>query len=189
MATHEQLEHWVNQRLSAADPPSDWPDVAVGWWTHVDQRVARRPRHRLLWAAVTMAACAAMLTLPAPRAVAQRFWDQVVLGRIQVLITDYDEHGAAASAFSPEVHHRPEARAVPSIEAASNAAGFAPRVPLVNVFSTSPTYSVTDVVSATLQLRTPAIRYLVAQAGASASDVPDSWNGVVLEVRAGPVII
>jgi len=188
MATHERLEQWVYQRMSAADPSAAWPDLASGW-TDLERRIAARPRGRLLWAACAVAGCVAMLTLPAPRAVAQRYWDQVVLGRIQVMIADYDERGAAASFVSSEMQLRTDARAVASIEAASNAAGFSPHVPVVGVFSMSPTYSVTDVASARLRLRTPAMRYLVAQAGASASEVPDSWNGVVLEVRAGPAII
>ncbi|HKE85387.1 MAG TPA: hypothetical protein VKB50_16610 [Vicinamibacterales bacterium] len=186
MATHEQIEQWVNRRMITADPSATWPDLAAGW-TDLERRIATRPRGRLIWAACAVAACVAMLAQPAPRAVAQRYWDQVVLGRIQVLIADYD--GAAVSVFSPEMQHPPEARAVPSREAASNAAGFSPRVPTGDVFTAPPTYSVTDVASARLRLRTPAIRYLAAQSGASASEVPDSWNGVVLEVRVGPVII
>jgi hypothetical protein len=43
--------------------------------------------------------------------------------------------------------------------------------------------------SARLQLRTPAIRYLLAQAGGSSSEVPDAWNGVVLEARVGPIVV
>ncbi|HEY1303207.1 MAG TPA: hypothetical protein VGF24_06640 [Vicinamibacterales bacterium] len=188
MATHDQLEEWVNQRMIAADPSAAWPDLAAGW-TGLERRIATRPHGRLLWAACALAGCAVTLVLPAPRAVAQRYWDQVVLGRIQVMIADYDQHGAAASFFSTEMELRLDPVSVASIEAASNAAGFVPRVPAVGVFSTSPTYSVTGVASTRLRLRTPAIRYLSAQAGASASEVPDSWNGVVLEVRAGPVII
>ena len=188
METHDQLEQWVNQRMVAAHDPAEWPDTAAGR-RRLDQRIARRTPRVRLWAAATVAVCAAILALPPSRAVAQRFWDQVVLGRIQVLVSDSDAHGAAVSVFSPEMQQRPEARPVMSLEEATRAAGFVPHLPRVAVFSSAPTYSVTDVASATLPLRTPAIRYLVARAGASASEVPDSWNGVVLEVRAGPVVI
>jgi hypothetical protein len=57
------------------------------------------------------------------------------------------------------------------------------------VFPGSPAYSVADATLATLPLRTPAIRYLVARAGGSPGDVPDSWNDAMLEVRVGPVIL
>jgi hypothetical protein len=44
-------------------------------------------------------------------------------------------------------------------------------------------------IPATLKLRTPAMRYLLAQAGGSASDVPDGWNGVTLDLRLGPIVM
>jgi hypothetical protein len=188
METHDQLEQWVNRRIVIPPNSAEWPDTAAGW-RRLDERIAARTPRVRPWIAATVAVCAALLALPASRAVAQRFWDQVVLGRIQVLVADYAEHGAAASFFSPEMQQRPEARPVSSIDEATRAAGFVPHVPRGDIFSVAPTYSVTGVASATLRLRTPAIRYLVAQAGGSASEVPASWNGVVLEVRAGPIVI
>ena len=189
METHDQLERWVHQRIAGAEPAAEWPDPADGW-RHLDQRIARRSPHRLwLWAGATTAVCAAVLALPGPRVVAQRLWDQVVLGRIQVMLVDYSGDGAAAAFFSPDIYQRADARPVPSIEAASARAGFSPRLPGDDVFAVSPSYSVADITAARWQLRTPAIRYLFDQAGGSASEVPDSWNGAVLEVRAGPMII
>jgi hypothetical protein len=165
----------------------EWPDTSAAW-TRVDERLMRRPSRVWVWAGATAALVVAALALPAPRAIAQRLWDQVVLGRIQVLITNYDEHGAAASVFSPDIQHRPEPHPVASLEEAGRIAGFSPQLP-AHVFVASPSYSVTDELSATLPLRTPAMRYLLAQAGGSASDVPESWNAVVLDVRAGPIVI
>jgi hypothetical protein len=63
------------------------------------------------------------------RAIAQRLWDQVVLGRLQVLITNYDEQGAAASVFSPDIQHQPELRPVASLEEAGRIAGISPQLP------------------------------------------------------------
>jgi hypothetical protein len=57
------------------------------------------------------------------------------------------------------------------------------------LFATSPSYWVADVMSAKLRLRTPAIRHFFARAGGSASEVPDAWNGAVMEVRIGPVVV
>ena len=187
MERHEELEHWVNQRMVGTALPAEWPDTARGW-RRLAERFAPRPSRLWLWAGATAALCLAALALPASRAVAQRLWDQAVLGRIQVWITDYDGHGAAASFFSPEMQHRPDARPVASLDEVVRLAGFVPRFPL-SVFSASPRYSVTDEASARLQLRTPAIRYLLARAGGSASDVPDDWNGVTLDVRLGPIAI
>jgi hypothetical protein len=131
--------------------------------------------------------CVAVWAYPPSRITAQRFWDEVVLGRIQVLTTDFEGHGAAASFFSPEWHV--EAHPVSSFDEAVRAAGFSPRLPRSGVFAVQPTYSIADVSSAKLRLRTPAIRYLFAQAGGSPSEVPEAWNGVALETQVGPVVI
>jgi hypothetical protein len=184
----EPLEQWVNQRMLVAGLPTEWPDLAAGR-RRLDQRLSRQAPPLLIWFGVSAAACAVLLALPGSRAVAQRLWDQVILGRIQVLTTDYDQDGGVASAFSPEVQHQPDFQSARSLEEASRLAGFSPRLPGSQLLAASPRYSVSDVLSATLRLRTPAIRYLVARAGGDVSQVPASWNGVVLDVRIGPVVM
>jgi hypothetical protein len=169
--------------MHAADAAAEWPDAAAGW-TRVGDRIARRPISMWQWAAATVAVCLVVLALPAPRAIAQRLWDQFVLGRIQVLVTDYQSSGTAVNFASLEMQLRPEPRHVSSLDEATRAAGFAPRLPAI-IFPTAPTYSVTDEGFASLKLRAPAIRYLLAQAGGSAIDVPDDWNGATLDVRWG----
>lgn len=186
METHEHLDAWVNQRMRSTEPTTEWPNAAAGW-TRVENRIARRPLRVWHWAGAAAALCAVVLALPAPRAIAQRLFDQVVLGRIQVLITDYETHGAAVSVFSPEPPHGFQMSSVSSLEEATRAAGFSPRLPAI-IFPTSPHYQVVAPMPATLTLRTPAMRYLLAQAGGSASDVPDSWNGVTLALQVGPII-
>jgi hypothetical protein len=186
METHEHLDEWVTQRMRVADVAPEWPDAAGGW-TRLGNRIARPPIRMWQWAGAAAALCIAVLALPAPRALAQRLWDQAVLGRVQVLITDYETHGAAVDLFSPEAHEF-QLSDVPSLEAAARAAGFSPRLPAI-IFPAAPQYRVLDAIPATLKLRTPAMRYLLAQAGGSASDVPDSWNGVTLDLRLGPIVM
>jgi len=187
MDTHDHVEQWVNQRMAAPAIAADWPDRATAW-KRLDQRIARRPRRVWQWAGATAALCALVLALPAPRAIAQRLWDQFVLGRIQVLVTDYASNGAAVGFASLEMQLRTDPRPVASLDEATRAAGFAPRLPSI-IFADAPSYSVTGAGFATVKLRTPAIRYLLAEAGGSASDVPDDWNGATLDVRLGPVVI
>jgi hypothetical protein len=186
MDLHDQLDEWVNGRMAASQLPHGWPDGDAAR-RRLDQRLAQRPRRIVLWVSAAAAMCIALLVLPQTRAVAQRLWDQVVLGRLQVLIADDD--GAAASFFSPEFQRRPEPRPVRSVEDASRLAGFTPRLPGLDAFATAARYSVTDETSATLRLDIRGIRRLVARAGGASSEVPDTWNGAVLEVRVGPVII
>lgn len=183
----DRLEEWVHQRMAAPEPAAAWPDPAAGRRL-LDRRIAARQRPLMLWAGAAAALCAAVLVLPGPRLAAQRLWDRVVLGRIQVLIADLDVAGAASGFFSPQ-NLRLDVSAASSIGEASERAGFSPNLPDPDVFPGSPTYSVADATLATLPLRTPAIRYLVARAGGSPGEVPDSWNGAMLEVRVGPVIL
>lgn len=186
MEKPDPLDRWVHLRMTASAPPPAWPDPVTARRL-LARRTEKTPRSLWLWAGATAALCV-VLALPSSRAVAQRLWDQMVLGRIQVLSMDLDDAGAAASFFSPVMQQRPELRPVESLEDASRLAGFSPRLPAAGVFAGSPSYSVADMISAKLQLRTPAIRFLIARAGGSASDVPDSWDGVVLEVVVGPLI-
>jgi len=186
MERHEHLDEWVSERMHVADVGVEWPNAAAGW-TRVSDRVARRPIRMWQWAGAAAALCVAVLAMPAPRALAQRLWDQFVVGRIQVLVTDYENHGAAVSLFSPEAHQF-SLHSVASLEEATRAAGFSPRLPAI-IFPASPQYRVMDEIPASLKLRTPAMRYLLAQAGGSAGDVPDSWNGVTLDVRLGPIVV
>lgn len=151
--------------------------------------MAREAVPLFVWAGATVTLCAAILTLPAPRVAAQRLLDQFVVGRVQVLLMDEEVGGAAAGVFTPEIYQRPDTASVPSQDEATRVAGFTPRLPQPDVFKTSPTYSVAGITAARVRLRTPAMRYLVNQAGGAASEVPDAWNGAVLEVRIGPVII
>ena len=186
MAMNDQLEEWVHQRMAGSQPPPVWPaeDIAR---RRLERRVAKRPLRIVLTVGVTAVVCAVLLIAPQSRAVAQRLWDRAFLGRLQVLIADHDS--AAVELFSPELQSRPEARPLASGEEASREAGFTVRLPALALFATSPSFSVTGVTSATLRLRTPAIRHFLARAGGSASEVPDAWNDAVLEVRIGPVII
>jgi hypothetical protein len=186
MDPHDQLDEWVNRRLAVLQLPQGWPDEDVAR-TRLDQRLAQRPRRVVLWISAAAAVCAALLVLPQTRAVGQRLWDQVFVGRLQIVITNDD--GAAASFFSPELQQRPEPRPVQSLEDASRLAGYTPRLPRLDAFASVPRYSVTDGVSGTLRLDTRGIRGLLARVGGASSEVPEAWNGAVLEVRVGPVVL
>ena len=194
MERHERLDAWVNERMTAAGTsslPAEWPDDQDGW-PRLEQRLERRvapPRRRAwVWAAAATTALAAAIALPAPRTAAQRLWDEVFVGRIELLSTDF-EHGAVAHLFSPEFRLRPEPTAVASLEEAGNTAGFWPRLPAAGVFSSQPKFSVTDEGLAALPLDVPAIRSLAERAGIPATEVPDSWDGGMLELRVGPIIV
>jgi hypothetical protein len=186
MDKHEALEQWVHQRM-ASSLPAEWPDAADAR-RRLESRLHRSRPRVWTWAAAAAALLVAIVALPATRTTAQRLWDQVFVGRIEVVSTDF-EHGAVASLFSPEVRRQPEPRPVASLEEAGNTAGFWPRLPGPGVFSSQPKFSVTDVGLAALPVDGPAIRSLAVNAGIPASDVPASWNDAMLELRIGPVVV
>jgi hypothetical protein len=187
METHELLDQWIDRRMAGAGLPAEWPDCAGGR-RRLEERRARPSRPILLWAAAA-ALLAAAFALPSTRVVARQLWDQMVLGRIQVLLMDGDGDGSAASFFSPEIYVRPRPSQVPSFDEASRRAGFEPRLLPPDVLTGMPSFSVTNEGAARLRLRTPAIRYLLNRAGGSPDEVPDSWNEAVLEIRMGPVVV
>ena len=68
------VNRWVDERLSALDPPGDWRPDSSAAWTKLRRR-ERPPRHRWwLWATVSAAAaaavCAGLLLVSAPSACA-----------------------------------------------------------------------------------------------------------------------
>jgi hypothetical protein len=187
MERHEPLDAWVNGKM-ASGLPAEWPDDREGWRL-LEQRLEPRRRRAWVWAATTAAAVlVAAFALPATRTAAQRLWDEVVIGRIEMLTTDF-EHFAVAHLFTPEVRRQPEPSPVASLEEAGDKAGFVPRLPKPGVLSSQPTFSVTDVGLAALPLDGRAIRRLAVRGGISASEVPASWNSGMLEVHIGPIVI
>ena len=193
MEKHEQLEAWVHARM-ASNLPVEWPDDRDGWRLlarRLDpQRPLRSPRTRVWgWAAAAAALLVVLIALPVTRTTAQRLWDQVFVGRFEVVTTDFERHGAVASFFSPMVRLQPEPTPVASLQEAGNTAGFWPRLPGPGVFSSQPKFSVTDVGLAALPLDGPAIRSLAVRAGIPASEVPASWNDGMLELRFGPIVV
>src|SRR5688572_2692182 len=185
MEKHERLDQWIDQRMAGAGMPAEWPDCAGGR-RRLDERRARPSRPILLWAAAALLAVA--FALPSTRFVARQLWDQAVLRRIQVLLMD-DDDGSAASAFSLEMDVRPRPSPVPTFDEATHLAGFEPRLLPVDVLTGVPSLSVTNDGAALFPLRTRAIRQALERAGGSPDEVPDSWNGAVIEIRIGPVVV
>lgn len=94
---------------------------------------------------------------------------------------------AAVGFFSPQMVHRPDVRPVASFRSYSHRrlrAEASSDYLRGNADLLGHRRSVRDA-----EASHAGIRYLLAQAGGSASDVPDDWNGTTLDVRLGPIVI
>ena len=187
METHEHLDQWIDRRMAGTAPPSEWPDGTDGW-RRLEERRAKRARPMLLWAGAVAALFIVAFALPSTRLVARQLWDQVMLGRIQVLLMG-DDSEAGSFPMEVELEVRPRPSPVRSFEEATRLAGFEPRLVSPDVLTGEPRLSVTGDGSARFPLRTRAIRDALERAGGSADEVPDSWDGAVLAIRMGPVVL
>src|SRR5215510_5181926 len=84
---NDSNEHpWVDERLRSLDAPDVEPnyDAARGRLRERDA-TARRRRRQWTTAVAIVAAILVLASLPWPRAAAQRLWDRLTLGRVEVV--------------------------------------------------------------------------------------------------------
>ena len=181
---------WVEDRLSALD-------AASAFQSNIERARARlrdledaAPRRRGRTLMLVALACLVLAMLPWPRAIAQQFWDRVLLGRVVVVQGnggDLPEHLTAPFTLEPRPFERKEVR---DADEAEQLAGFRPALPPSGILEGTPTLSVvTTVTFATGPLNTADIERALAAAGVSDLQVPKAWEGTILVVEAGPVII
>ena len=155
-----------------------------------DAAAAKRTR-RASTAAVLAAVGLTMLALPWPRAAAQRLWDRLSLGRVEIVqISRKDLPESVAAVFTMEDRSRPMPEAVRDAADAERLAGFRPSLPPPGVLRGAPNLSVVrSVAFTTLPLRTAAIERALAGAGISDVTVPREWEGTTLTAEGGPMVV
>jgi hypothetical protein len=131
------------------------------------------------------------LVLPWPRAAAQRLWDRLILGRVEVVRVDraglpdgitrvFEMREAAPLQFE----------AVDDVAQAERAAGFRPRLPAADILGGPPAMAVVRKVTLTTEpLNVSEMRRALAAVDATDITVPSEWNGTVLTVEGGPVVV
>ena len=184
---------WVEDRLGALDAPGEFqPDVA-GARLRLRQRDATAAtRTRRAWTAGVLAAAGlTVLALPWPRAAAQRLWDRLSLGRVEIVqVSRKDLPEDVAAVFTMQDRSRPMPEAVRDAADAERVAGFRPSLPPPGVLSGTPNLSVVrSVAFTTLPLRTADIERALAAAGISDIIVPREWEGTTLTAEGGPMVV
>jgi hypothetical protein len=174
-------DRWVTERLATLDP--DWQADAAAARARLDERLEARRPWSWIAAATAAAACAAVLTFPAPRAIAQRLWDRLVLNRVEVVRIDLPK-----LPLKSEVTMNGGQVPVKDPDEAERVAGFRPNLPAAGVAAAEPALSVTSRITARQTVRVADLEAALKRAGAAHVRVPAEWDGVTIQANIGPMV-
>jgi hypothetical protein len=156
---------------------------------HLRERDAAARRSLRAWttAAAIGAGILVLAALPWPRAAAQRLWDRLSLGRVEVVQVARKDLPQPVNPFDWK-EDDDEPMAVRDAAEAERVAGFRPLLPPADVVSGRPklTVSKRGVMSSTV--RVADLERALTAAGITGVSVPKEWEGVTLRVERGPEI-
>ena len=179
---------WVDERLQSLDAPDVEPnyDAARGRLRERDA-TARRRRRQWTTAAAIVAAILVLAALPWPRAAAQRLWDRLTLGRVEVVRVAQEHLPEPVNPFDWK-EDNDERIEVRDAAEAERVAGFRPLLPPADVVRETPKLTVSrrGVMSSTVKVAD--LQRALATAGVTGMNVPVGWEGVTLRVERGPEI-
>lgn len=179
---------WVDERLRSLGTPEvdSNLDAARGQLRERDAS-ARRRRRAWTTAAVVVGAILVLAALPWPRAAAQRLWDRLSLGRIEVVRSTRNDLPQPVNPFDWK-EDNDESIVVHDANDAERVAGFRPLLPPPSVVAGTPKLSVSrrGVMSATVKVAD--LERALAVAGIAGVRVPKDWEGVTLRVERGAEI-
>ena len=183
---------WVDERLRTLESSTSIrPDIA-----HARARLralegtppARSPR---LWLGAAAALVLVALVLPWPRAAAQRLWDRLILGRVQIVRVERAAlPDSVTRVFEMREREPFQFEPVADLAQAEQVAGFRAWLPAPDVLKGPPEIAVIRRVTlATEPLNVPEITEALTTAGVSDVTLRPEWNGTTLTVEGGPVIV
>jgi hypothetical protein len=179
---------WVDERLQALETPDVEPnyDAARGQLRERES-AARRSRRAWTTAAAIAAAMLVLLALPWPRAAAQRLWDRLTLGRVEVVRVAQENLPQPVNPFDWK-EENDEPIVVRDAAEAERVAGFRPLLPPADVVPGTPKLTVSrrGLMSATVKVAD--LERALTTAGVAGVSVPKNWEGVTLRVERGPEI-
>jgi hypothetical protein len=194
MANHNDDHNgWVDERLRSLDGPRSAHANAGQARARLRERHdanVRAARRRAWMLAVAGVVLLAVLSLPSPRAAAQRLLDRLTLGHIAVIDTarkDLPDSVTDALVMKPQPWAEESAR---DLDEAQRIAGFRPSLPPANVVAGMPRLTVVRKATlATAPLNVAAIERALAIAGVGDVTVPKDWEGTVLSAEGGPAVV
>jgi hypothetical protein len=176
---------WIDERLRSLDAP----DMDVNYDAargRIRERDAAARRSRRAWAtaAAIGAVILVLVSLPWPRAAAQRLWDRLSLGRVEVVQVAHEE---AVKPFEMK-EEGDEPIPVRDAAEAERVAGFRPLLPPQDVMAGTPKLSVVkrQVMSSTIKVAE--IERALSASGVIGVHVPKEWDGATMRIERGPVV-
>jgi hypothetical protein len=187
MATNKDINdsRWVDERLrSLESPPLEPVHVAARGRLRERDAAARRSLRVWTTAAAIVVGILALAALPWPRAAAQRLWDRLSLGRVEVVQVAHEE---AVKPFEMK-EEGDEPIPVRDAAEAERVAGFHPMLPPADVVPGMPKLSVVKrhVMSSTVKVAD--LERALSAAGVTGVRVPKEWDGATMRVERGPVV-
>jgi hypothetical protein len=182
----------VDARLRALDPPADWEPATGVALARFHGRVAAAPatwsaaRAWWPWLLTAGLACLLLTVMPATRAMAQRVWDIIWVGRVAVVTMDVDKLPSSLTAVNVHVNMIAEHVATPA-EAAS-LAQFTPRLPDSSVLAARPTFSVLGPLSFVSTVKAADLQAAVDREGVSDRSVPREWDGATIALHTSALV-
>jgi len=187
-SNHTNDDGWVDERLRSLDAPPVEPSyqAARGRLRERDAS-ARRVRRTWTTAAAIAAAILLLAALPWPRAAAQRLWDRLTLGRVEIVQVAQENLPQPVNPFDwkEDEDQRIEVRDATEAE---RVAGFRPLLPPVDVVRETPKLTVSQRGVMSSVVKVVDLQRALAAAGITGVRVPKNWEGVTLRVERGPQI-
>ena len=191
---NDSVQPSVDEQLRSLQTPHDiTPDLAVAR-ARLRERAslhARRTRRTLRVTAVAVVLAAGVVAIPSTRAAAQRLWDRLTIGRIEVFeITGRPLPTDVAGMFTMEFRGEPALTPASDAADAARIAGFVPALPPAGYLAGTPEFAVIKSdLQTSLPLKRAEVLAALTRAGITDVTVPDEWEGTVLTAEGGPVIM
>ena len=181
----------MTRKMDSTAPPLDWePDAALATMAF-NARVARARRtQRRQFAGLVALACCAMLALfPVVRTSAQRLWDRLIVGRVEVVRVDFDALSPELAGLLPRPLERPSEPVVASsIADAAARAHFSPRLPDLAPSNQAPRLSVTSSTNYVAVINAGALGAALRKVGGNGVETLRRWDGGTIRWDTAPIL-
>jgi hypothetical protein len=185
-------DNFVETRLAALAPPAEWqPDTAAALRRHHARRREEWRRGPGFWWKLAAAAAIllALALAPPTRALAQRLWRYVTVGRVEVMQLDLDAIPNDSSLRGKIIQHPGKVIKVDGPESARAHLGFLPRLPRAGVLSSPPRLGVMGPVVYGITLKAADLRQLLHHAGLDGESVPPEWDGARILLQTSGTVM